>query len=149
MNKSSSLPSIIRYFYGFCLIALAGAYWLRFPGSELSPGPGRMPPPPPFVPGLAAAGIVALIGATIAEFIATRTGRTLAYISAILAIAAVIFLLAPGVVYGNSPPPEFAVDRIEGILLFVVSSASLFVAMLPKNVIEPNTKTSIEVNDRK
>src|SRR6185295_15985148 len=129
------LPTIFRFGYGLLLGGICLAYWILFPGPSAAQSiqPTSELPLPEFVQSLAISAVVMLVAATLAEFVPNRVGAALSFVGATLGVACVmLFLLPPLLAAPNPPPPAFRIPRVRDMLPWLMTTASVFVAMLPR-----------------
>lgn len=129
------LPTIFRFGYGLGLAAICLAYRILFPGPLTSSAvvPTADRPLPSYVPSVLIAAIVMMVAATLAEFIPNRVGMVLSVLGASVGVACVFLFLLPGLIYGPGDlPAAFYAENVKDTLPWAMTTASVFVAMLPR-----------------
>ncbi len=126
-----SIVALCRLGFGALLLFLAAGYWQHYPGGAATG------PTPRFTTALWISAGTTILAAVISQFAArSRAGVLCAVVAAGVGVLGVVGLLLPALLApANAPPIGWETDRIGDALPWVLTTATAFVSLLPKEAV--------------
>jgi cytochrome c biogenesis protein CcdA len=117
------------------LILAAARYWVVYSGDPSGNDP-NLPRLPPYTLSLVISGAIVLVSAVVAEYAAkNRTGVLLAYLAAALGVGLSLYAIIAPLTYDPTALPAYLkIDRVAATLPAVMTLASTFLGLLPKEI---------------